>query len=161
ELVRLQSSAIRLSRPVLLGSRTPGSQSCVTVVKPGELNDKMPDVLADWDGGPGTRLELLLIIQRRDCRTPRADFTFHQTRLRTYLRNQLIANERALDSAAQFADQAQALANRLAVSENLPADLVFVPGVVADDWTSVCLDGLNRAVASQNHSDARRWSTEL
>src|SRR5436190_2147900 len=59
KLAALTESTMRVSRPVLLGSRDPTGPSCVSVVKTGELKGERPNTMGDWNGGPGTTMAML------------------------------------------------------------------------------------------------------
>ena len=68
ELASLVERCERISRPVLLGSRDPRGPSCVIVVRSGDIRGIMPPHTGDPDGGPGTRLATLYLLDRLYCR---------------------------------------------------------------------------------------------
>jgi len=85
----------RLSRAILLGSRDLRLKSCVTPPKPGDSDADRTMNLADYDGGAGTKLAMLLFLDRQNITHPMEDFVWHQNRLRKYLLNELTENQAA------------------------------------------------------------------
>jgi hypothetical protein len=151
----------RLSRAILLGSRDLKLSSCVNQPKPGDADARRLPNLADYDGGPGTKLALLLYLDRQNCKFPMDDYAWHQGRLRMYLRNQVTENQRALAETAALADRAASFADALGDGSTWPADLTpLLPGS-RENWLGYCLASLNDAIVARNLDGARRWATEL
>jgi len=157
----LYSSCVPISRALLLGSRDPQAKTCVVPVKAGELTDNVPQVLYDLDGGAGTSLVLLSKTERMICRRPTDDFTYHQQRLRPYLKKQHILNDQSLPMVAEFAASTRLLAEMIAASTTWPRDLVPVAPADINDWPGFCLNELDKAVSAQDLPRAKRWSAEL
>src|SRR4051794_16910502 len=59
KLSRDMATTLRASRVVMLGSRNPNGNSCVTPIQNGQVVDAMPSNAGDLDGGPGTRMATL------------------------------------------------------------------------------------------------------
>src|SRR3954468_11069304 len=116
---------LRLSRPVMLGSRDPAGQSCVTVVSRGEVKDAVPNNPGDWNGGPGTTMATLYYFDRQNNKSPLIDFNWHQGRLKTFLTNQAASNRAAEDVAHALAEEA------LRFSETVNAWTSFPDGIAS------------------------------
>lgn len=160
---RNRMSATRgASRPVLLGSRDPNGPSCVTPVLTGQAGGQAVALnMGDFDGGPGTRMGMLFLFDRRSVKNSRDDYLWHQTRLRTYLENQLALNQPALAMASQLATEAAHLASAAQQWTSFPSDLSAVDHVYHNDWPGFCLTNLTRAINTKNLSDTQRWSVEF
>src|SRR5439155_10511050 len=107
KLAALTESTMRLSRPVLLGSRDPTGPSCVTVVKTGDLKGERPNTMGDWNGGPGTTMAMLYSFDRQGCKSPQVDLAWHQNRLKTYLENEIETNKPAAELAHELAEKSR------------------------------------------------------
>ncbi len=155
------AAALKRSRLDLLGSRDPNLNSCVTPVLSGQLTDKLPSTLGDYDGGPGTKLAVMLALDRQVCARPMQDFEYHQGRLRRYLENALASNADSLQLAETAERTARAMADRLAAAKSFPSDLA--PSHFADrtTWPDYCLASLDAAIAARDLPGARRWADEL
>ena len=154
-------SSLNASRPVLLGSRDPNGPSCVTVVLTGQTVGKVPDNSGDWDGGPGTKLATIFILDRQNIDSAAADFNWHQTRFRTVLKNQDISNQPALDAAEDFEIRASAFSEAARQWTSIPAELDATEFEARDNWPSLCLASLNSAVKAHDLAGVQHWSQEL
>lgn len=152
---------LQQSRPLLLGSRDLSKGSCVDFVKSGQLTDKVPQSKGDLDGGPGTTLAVLLSFDRQGVRSALEDLRWHQTRLASYLENQLELNDVPFATARDFHAAALALADRLAAADALPQGLGAAPDADESTWPGYCLHRLADAVRDRDLPKARRWSREL
>ena len=117
------NEVLKTSRPILLGSRDPRGQSCVTVIKTGEVNNAVPSNPGDWNGGPGTTMATLYYFDRQNNKSPMQDFNWHQTRLKTYLQNESASNEVAAGIAHDLAEQSMRFYETTEAWANVPADL--------------------------------------
>jgi hypothetical protein len=153
---------VHLSRPVLLGSRDPGGASCVRPVNRGDVREKLPTVIADFDGGPGTRLAGLLVYGRAQCKLPSDDYAWHQGRFRVFLEELAEENAEPMLQAQVLADQTRTLAQQVgawdAWRDQLGATAANIP---RDSWPGYCLAQLNQAVAARDLGQTKRWSAEL
>jgi len=161
ELASLIEPTMRASRPVLLGSRDPKGNSCVPVVRTGDLRNKTPDNAGDWDGGPGTAMATLYAFGRKDCTSPLADLQWHQTRLKQYLENQAALNEPASENAHQLAEKSLEFSNTASNWKTWPADLLPAGFSQRDDWLGYCMSELDGAIARKDLEQTRHWSEEL
>src|SRR3954470_11673251 len=114
---------LRLSRPVMLGSRDPAGQSCVAVVQRGDVKNGVPNNPGDWNGGPGTTMATLYYFDRQNNKSPLTDFEWHQHRLKTYLENEAAINVAAAKSAHELADEALRFYETTNAWSAVPGDL--------------------------------------
>jgi hypothetical protein len=165
ELASLSERAMRLSRPVLMGSRDPQGPSCVSVVRTGEIRDnKPPPNVGDLNGGPGTTMVALYCFNRQGSTSPLKDYEWHQTRLRTYLQNLVSLNQPAELLAHQWAGKTRELAETIDAWTEVPPEMSQPHPqrtIPADNWPGYCLASLNRALASKDLPATRRWAHEL
>jgi hypothetical protein len=157
---KLQTS-LRLSRPVLLGSRDPKGPSCVVVVKAGEVRDAPPTNPGDLNGGPGTTMATLYYFDRQNNKSPMQDFLWHQSRLKTYLANEAASNRVAAQAAHDLSEASVKFLETVNAWNSLPADLKPIEFNHVEDWPSYCMTALDRAVAARDFAAARRWAGEL
>lgn len=161
ELARDLRVCLQVSRPLLLGSRDPRGQSCVTIMTTGSVAETIPSHIADLNGGPGTTMGALYFFDRREMTSAHEDFEWHQTRLRTYLENVAATNSRAAPAAEMAAREAMILSELLDNSEKIPATLQPVGLTQSPDWPTQCLVALDRAIQADDLILARRWAAEL
>lgn len=81
DLAATLERSLRESQPVPLSSRDPTGPSCVTVMKTGSIQDAIPPLPIDMDGGPGSAMGALMLIDRGTITSTTKDFEWHQTRL--------------------------------------------------------------------------------
>lgn len=159
---RARMSATRnASRPLLLGSRDPNGPSCVSPVLAGQVRDQLPPNSGDFDGGPGMRMGMLYLYDRRFVRNSREDYLWHQTRLRTYLENQVAMNQPAQAMVQQIATDAAHLAAAAQQWTSFPAELTAIDHVYINDWPGFCLTNLTRAINARDLPSTQRWSSEF
>lgn len=161
ELQIAQEEAMAESRAILLGSRSPVGESCVVPTLAGQVTNRLPTNMADYDGGPGTKLQLLLYLDRQQCGNALSDFAWHQGRLRMYLENLKVESREASESARDFADRAGFLAAAINDCQVFPPNLKPVEFEKSDDWPGYCMDSLNQAIAIQDLARAKHWAVEL
>jgi hypothetical protein len=160
-LAQKLDTALRASRPILLGSRDPNGQSCVAIVRSGDVKDAVPDNPADLNGGPGTTMAALYCFDRQNVRSPMQDYQWHQGRLRTYLENERQSNRTVQQSVHELAEEAMRLCEALGASAVVPAEWRPVESLREADWPSFCLSKLYQAVAARDLEQCRRWAGEL
>jgi hypothetical protein len=153
--------ALKSSRPLLLGSRDPRGQSCVAVVHTGDVKDTVPANPGDWNGGPGTTMATLYYFDRQNNKSPLADYTWHQTRLKTYLQNESASNAQALKIAHELAEQSMAFYETACSWSVCPSDLAPVEYTRDNEWPSYCMAALDRAVRAHDLAQVRHSSGEL
>lgn len=161
EIASLEQECMTISRQVLLGSRDRNEASCISVKAKGDVNEMVPNTAGDLDGGPGTRLSVLLTYDRQKIDCASSDFAWQQGRLRTYLRNKLLSNAVALQPAEVLLEKATQLSDQLAAATSLPSDLYQIDFDVDDEWPGYCLTHLNHAIRDQDLKQATRWAKEL
>lgn len=161
KLVNRMPTARSASRPVLLGSRDPNGPSCVTPVLNGQIKDQLPPNPADLDGGPGTKMGILYLFDRRPVTNSQQDYIWHQTRLRTNLENQLALNQSAQLLAHQLSVDSATLAVAMSEWGSWPVDFPSHEFTDYNDWPGYCLSRLTQAASAHDLASARRWSTEL
>jgi hypothetical protein len=161
ELASLLDAYMRVGRPVLLGSRNPMENTCVPVVKSGDINGWVPGLVGDPDGGAGSRMALFYYLARSKYSKAKQDYVWHQGRLKTYLENQLVSNRPAAALARKLAEKSRQFLERISDCRTWPNDLVPVGVSKNDDWLHYCLKELDRAVASKDLSAVQRWAGEL
>lgn len=152
---------LRNSRTELLGSRDPRTSTCITPGLTGQITNKLPDNLGDYDGGPATTLALLLGPDRQNCKNPAEDFAWHQGRLRRFLENKSQTNNTLGASADAIARQARVVADTLSIAQSMPIEIVPIGFNKREDWPSYCLSSLDQAVAAHDLPAAQRWSAEF
>ena len=59
------------------------------ISRTGDVKGVLPENKGDLDGGPGTSMAMLYFYDRQGIKSPLEDFKWHQTRLRTYLENNI------------------------------------------------------------------------
>lgn len=153
--------SLQLSRSILLGSRDPAAGSCINVVNVGQVQTELPANAGDYDGGPGTKLSVMLFLYRQGMSSAQNDYEFFQTRIKTYLKNQLSANSHALETACRFYDLSQKMADFFADASDWPREVQVIEAGERSTWPGYCLSELNEAIRSKNLLAARRWSREL
>lgn len=160
ELSMELAAALRISRSVLLGSRDPNLQSCISVIKTGELSENIPENIADYDGGVGTKLAMLRYLDRQSVHNAQEDYAWHQGRLKRFLLNGVADNQAAMERTEQASQAAERLAVRLQSAATLAG---IQPGtdIGHDTWPAFCLEQLNDAIKKDDLPGARRWSSEL
>src|SRR5262249_30080099 len=67
-------SILHASRPLLLGSRDPNGPSCVRVMTTGQVHNAPPDNPVDLDGGPGTKVTTLILMDRQIVKNAQQDY---------------------------------------------------------------------------------------
>jgi hypothetical protein len=154
-------ATMHTSRPVLLGSRNPTGPSCVTVVRTGQVKDTVPINPGDLDGGPGTSLATLYYFDRQQIKTPMQDFNWHQTRLKTYLENELTSNTESGQFAIALSEKAQKFSEMAQTWESIPPEVTATGFSDSSDWPSYCLSALDRAVAAKDLEAVKHWSGEF
>ncbi len=154
-------ACLRLSRPVLLGSRNPKGVSCVRVVKTGEVSNEALSNMADFDGGPGTRMAALYGIDRGQCKNPKEDYLWHQSRLKALLENMVAANEEPKRVAIELSRHAMELQQRVSAMKTWPSQFMACGFSARGNWPGYCLSSLNEAVRARDLAGAKRWSTEF
>jgi hypothetical protein len=153
--------AMRVSRPILLGSRDPAGPSCVSIVHTGEVHDVLPNNPGDWNGGPGTTMATLYYFDRQANKSPMVDFNWHQNRLKTYLQNESASNQTAIELAHDLAQQALQFSETANSWTSFPADLSSAGFKRNTDWPSYCLAALDRAVARKDLKETQHWAAEF
>jgi hypothetical protein len=154
-------SAVRLSRPILLGSRDPNGPSCVSASLTGQVQNRVPPNPGDLDGGPGTKIETLICFDRNEVKKPSDDFNWHQGRLKTYLENELVINNSAQEAVSELSQRAAALSNALNSAASFPDGLEVVSVSDRSNWAAYCFGSLNDAIAKRDLPQARRWAAEF
>ena len=101
-------------------------QSCVAVVRTGDVHDVVPSNPGDWNGGPGTTMATLYYFDRQNNKSPMADFNWHQTRLKTYLQNEAATNAEASRVAHDLAEQAMAFSETANTWPSVPMYLAAI-----------------------------------
>jgi hypothetical protein len=161
ELASLVETCERTSRLVLLGSRDPRGSSCVTIIRAGDIHGTMPQHTGDLDGGPGTRLATLYLLDRLDFKKAAQDFTWHQSRLKVYLENEIVLNRLAADVAHQLAEKTRQFYKTVTACTVWPNGLAPVGFSSDTDWPGYCLTRLDRAVTQKDLPSLQRWAGEL
>jgi hypothetical protein len=161
ELATEVPEAMHTSRPVFLGSRNPIGPSCVTPVRTGQVKDTVPVNPGDLNGGPGTTLATLYYFDRQPIKSPLQDFNWHQTRLKTYLENELTANADSAQLAIELSEKAQKFSEQAQTWETIPPEIQATGFAETGDWPSYCLSQLDRAVSAKDLEGVKRWSQEL
>lgn len=157
----------RISRPLLLGSRTVAEGSCVTRMSRDDIEKVGPRFSIDLDGGPGTTISILLDAGRSSIRSAVADYAWHQSRLVRHLENQSALHAAALTAASDFFLETERLVARLESLDprnrsSWPDDLVAaLPEPEGDTWPGLCLARLCRAIERRDLDSARRCAIEL
>jgi hypothetical protein len=152
---------IALSRPLLLGSRDPNGPSCVPAVLSGDIRGKVPPYQADLDGGPGTKMAVLVFFDREGVRSPAQDFAWHQRRLRTFLENERVENAPVIERSADVTSYTRAFYQQTLKWTAVPSDVGAI--TISDDrtWPNYCMRALNAAIAARNLQQTQRWAGEL
>jgi hypothetical protein len=161
QLASLVETAVRSSRPILLGSRDPKGVSCVSVVRSGDVKETVPAQIGDVNGGPGTTIATLYGLDRTSCKSAMQDYAWHQNRLRTFLENEAVVNRPAAQRAHRLAEQARRFDEAAAAWTRLPPDLSAVEFHGNGDWLGYCTAQLNQAAAEKNLAGVKRWAGEL
>lgn len=163
QLVARTQESMQLSRPVLLGSRDPKGPSCVSVVRSGDLKGSRPNVLGDWNGGPGTTMAMLYNFDRQEINSALADYNWHQNRLRQYLENEITVNLPVARKAHELAALALQFSKAADGWSEFPAAAFTSPISFSglDDWPSFCMTSLVRAVGSKDLAATKHWAGEL
>jgi hypothetical protein len=154
-------ASMKSSRPVLLGSRNPAGQSCVSVVKHGDVREAVPTNPGDWNGGPGTTMATLYYFDRQSNKSPMQDFVWHQNRLKTYLENEAASNRSAEEIAHELSTEARHFRELMESWTALPTDLNPTGFSRDADWPGYCMTALDRAIASRDLPKAKHWAGEL
>lgn len=154
-------ATLKRSRLDLLGSRDPKLGTCVTPVLSGQVTDKLPEEMGDYDGGPGTKLAVLLALDRQNCTHVLQDYDYHQGRLRRFLENEFASNGESLAMAEETARKARELSDRLAAATSFPEDLTPTHAGDRDTWPGYCLLAMDQAIADRDLDGVKRWSAEL
>jgi len=115
----------------------------------------------DLDGGPGTSLATLYIVDREQIKSSQQDFNWHQRRLRAYLENHSILNRSAEQNTHDLAEYTRQFWEQSRRWTELPAELHAVAVPPAHDWISYCFASLNHAVAARDLAATQHWSGEL
>jgi len=160
-LATLASTSLPLSRAVLLGSRDLSLESCVTPVLAGSVSDTLPADMGDYDGGPGTKLAMLLYSRRSQLSSATDDLQWHQTRLRRFLENVRRTNQAAWDSAEALRSAAEGFANRATGTGPFPTSSAALTLPEGDTWPGYCLARIDEAVRAGDIAACRRWSAEF
>lgn len=161
ELTTLIQSALKTCRPLLLGSRDPSGPSCVEVSRTGAIQDVVPESKGDLDGGPGTSMAVLYYFDRQNVKSPMEDYSWHQTRLRTYLENNVVLNIAAERIAHEAAEQSRHFLEEAKTWSVLPPEIVATGFNRQDDWPGYCLTALDKAVSEKNLDAVKHWSNEV
>lgn len=166
-LERRWRAVARISRSLLLGSRSPAEGSCVTRMSRSDLENIGPRFAIDLDGGPGTTISVLLDAGRARIRSATVDFSWHQSRLVKHLENQSALHAAALAGANDFFLHVERLVERLDVlrpadQSSWPDDLVAaLPEPERDSWPGLCLARLSGALERRDLAGARQYAREL
>ena len=121
----------------------------------------MPENRGDLDGGPGTSLAVLFFYDRQAIKSPLEDFKWHQTRLRTYLENNITLGVGAEESARESAEKASMFLDAANSWSELPTDIAPTGLTRQDDWPSYCLAAIDKAVREKDVVATKYWATEL
>lgn len=149
------------SRPILLGSRDPKGPSCVSVIRPGDVVNTVPNNPGDLDGGPGTQLATLYYFARRNCGSPTEDFNWHQNRLKTFLQNKATVNKEALALSHDLTTKAMELSREIETWTDWPAGFSAIYFTNKCDWPRYCLASLDEAIAARSLVATKRWAAEF
>jgi hypothetical protein len=162
ELASLVETCVLSSRPILLGSRDPRGSSCVSIVNSGQIvNQNVPALASDLDGGPGTSLMTFYCRDRLKCKTAAEDFNWHQGRLKVCLENQAVSNRPAAESAHQLAERARQFYEAAAAWTAWPDELAPIGFSRNTEWLGYCMTEMDRAVDGKDLAALQRWAGEL
>ncbi len=161
ELSSLVQQSLKLSRPLLLGSRDPNGPSCIQISHTGDVKGVMPENRGDLDGGPGTSLAVLYFYDRQGIKSPLEDFKWHQTRLRTYLENNLTLAASAEELARESAEKASKFLDAANSWSAVPTDVTAIGFTRQDDWPSYCMVAIDKAIDEKDLAATKYWATEL
>ncbi len=157
----LTASSMRASRPVLLGSRDPKGPSCVTIVRAGDLHGERPNMMGDYNGGPGTTMATLYGVDRASCNSAQSDLAWHQSRLKTWLENERAINRPAGEIAHQFAERSQEFFDQVNTWSEIPAGVAPIGFSQRDNWAAYCMAELDQAVGKRDLAGVKQWAGEL
>jgi hypothetical protein len=161
ELASLVEESMKASRTLLLGSRDPYGPSCVQISHAGDVRGAMPTNPGDLDGGPGTGFATLFYLDRREIKSPLADFQWHQTRLRRYLENNIGRGAGAEEMAQRSAAKAKDFLDAVDAWPSLPTEVTPIHFTRRGDWPSYCLASLDKAIGDGDLAEVRRWAREM
>jgi hypothetical protein len=161
ELGSLVEESLKASRPLLLGSRDPNGTSCVHITHTGDVKDVLPTTPGDLDGGPGTSFATLYYLDRQEIKSPLADFKWHQTRLRRYLKNNIGRGAGAEELAQRSAAKAREFLEAADAWPGLPADVTSIGFTCRVSWPGYCMANLDTAVHDKDLDGVRHWAREL
>ena len=153
ELTTTLGPATAKSRRILIGMRDPNGPSCVNIAWE---HDKT--IFAS--GGPGSQIAQLFYGQGRG-RTPKADFTWHQTTFKKALQTMRAENREAFLKASRLADQAEELAAGLRSGASLPDGLTSLAYQPRTYWAGHGASQLDEALARRDLAAAQHWADEL
>jgi hypothetical protein len=160
-LASLVEQTLKLTRPLLLGSRDPNGPSCVQVSRSGDVKGVMPENRGDLDGGPGTSMAVLYFFDRQAIKSPMEDYKWHQTRLRTYLENNITLGAPTEELTRELAERTLKLSEGADTWASIPAAFAPIEFTRRDNWPSYCFSELNAAVRMNNLAGVRHWAREL
>jgi len=151
-------SAMKGSRPVLLGKRDPNGPSCI---RPNNMSEDKRLVWADDpQGGCGTLLVYFYLVQTKR-NTPSEDFRWHQKELPAFLEKMKESNAAPFRQAAALAAKAEAFAAALDSCTAFPADLKPSSAASENHWPGHCVTALDIAIGRRDLAEGKRWAEEL
>jgi len=142
------------SRRLLLGKRDPNGTSCVGP-EPGGT------VVADPDGGVGTRLGAIHYASMSVRNSPMAEFSWHQRRLKPALEGLLASNQTLFPQAVRLAEKSEQFARALNGLAAWPQKLEALGVASQDHWLGHCASRLDGAIAQRDLRACTIWAGEL
>lgn len=145
---------VTASQRLLLGKRDPNGDSCVGPELGGTI-------IAFQDGGVGTHLAAIHLKSIAQRNSPKADFAWHQTRLKPVFEALLATNRVVLEKAVRLATQSEELARALDRLTAWPQGLAACHVNPLPHWLGHCAGRLDGALAQHDLAACKTWANEL